>query len=362
MKLKNQFFIIIEKLPYRLREKFFKIYRLIFDFPNIFRYSLKDFSKINLIGCSFSIDASTMCQLQCPICPTSKRINKEGVIGWGYLKFKDFKNFIDKFPQIKSIELSNWGEIFLNPDLKQIIKYAYDKKINLTAYTGVNLNNVKRDMLESLVKYKFRCLNISIDGATSETYKIYRRGGDFINVIKNIKIINFFKKKYRSEFPKLIWQFIIFGHNEHELPKARTMAQKLGMAFIPKLNKSTIYSPIIDKDFVRQESGLGVATRKEFANKYRNVYLHISCYQFWTSPQINWNGKLLGCCENIWFDFGNVFKEGLRRCLKSDEYIYTKQVILGKKSPREGIPCLKCFKYNIIKKYPLKKTNIILKL
>jgi len=66
------------------------------------------------------------------------------------------------------------------------------------------------------------------------------------------------------------------------------------------------------------------------------------CYQLWDSPQINWDGKLLGCCVNRKKDFGNVFEEGLENCLKSEKYIYAKNMLKGKVRPREDIPCFDC--------------------
>ena len=77
-------------------------------------------------------------------------------------------------------------------------------------------------------------MTVSIDGATPETYKIYRRGGDFNKVISNIKTINKFKKQYHSESPRLIWQFIPFGHNEYEIDKAKKMAKKLSLQIMVK--------------------------------------------------------------------------------------------------------------------------------
>lgn len=40
------------------------------------------------------------------------------------------------------------------------------------------------------------------------------------------------------------------------------------MAFNPKLNYST-FSPVIDKEFVRKESGLGVADRQEYKELHK---------------------------------------------------------------------------------------------
>ena len=115
-----------------------------------------------------------MCQLRCPICSTGKDQNKNGTIGWGYLRFKDFKALVDQNPKIQQIELSNYGEIFLNPELHKIIRYAYIKEIILTAENGVNLNTVKPEILKELIEYKFQSLVISLDGASDKTYKKYR--------------------------------------------------------------------------------------------------------------------------------------------------------------------------------------------
>jgi hypothetical protein len=65
------------------------------------------------------IEASTLCQLNCKDCYMRK--SDSGALGKGYLKFSDFKNFIKNNKFVKSIELSNSGEIFLNPDLIHIL-------------------------------------------------------------------------------------------------------------------------------------------------------------------------------------------------------------------------------------------------
>ncbi len=43
-------------------------------------------------------------------------------------------------------------------------------------------------------------LTVSIDGASQETYQIYRVRGKFDEVIGHIRKINEYKKKYNSEF------------------------------------------------------------------------------------------------------------------------------------------------------------------
>ncbi len=352
-------FLINEKFSYKSKNRLIFILRIIKEFPKLVKFIFKDVSQIGMIGSIISLDSSTMCQLKCPMCPSLEGIKEEGALGWGYLKFKNFKNFVDKNPEIKRIELSNSGEPFLNPELKEIIKYGWKNKVDITIGTGANLNSVKGDILESLVKYEVKSLTISLDGATNHTYKIYRIGGDFDKVIRNIKIINYFKKKHHSDYPKMLWQFVIMGHNEHEIPAARKFAKQLGMGFYTKLNRIPSYSPIKDKDFVRKESHLGVSNRKEFLGKYKRIYI-LGCLRLWNSPQINWDGKLLGCNVNLWNNFGNVFETSLKKCLQSERYIYTKQVVLGRKIVRDDIPCSKCAIYKRVKRIPIKKSEIIL--
>lgn len=82
-----------------------------------------------------SIDLSTICQLHCVECSTSKGITHAGIVGKGQLSFEDFSNFIDTNPEIKRIEMSNWGEIFLNKDIVKILEYAFRKGVTLIAET-----------------------------------------------------------------------------------------------------------------------------------------------------------------------------------------------------------------------------------
>jgi MoaA/NifB/PqqE/SkfB family radical SAM enzyme len=133
------------------------------------------------------------------------------------------------------------------------MKYADEHDVILTADNGTNLNTVSDEVLEGLVKYRFRSICCSIDGASNDTFPIYRVNGRFDRVIENLKKINHYKKVYNSVFPYLNWQFIVFGHNEHEIETARNTANNLNMTFSIKLNYSS-FSPIKNYDFVKEVS------------------------------------------------------------------------------------------------------------
>ena len=303
----------------------------------------------NTIGspAQIRLEASSFCNLRCPLCMTTTGDVHRLAVGGGFLRFDDFRKLLDDNPGLKRIELSNNGEIFLNPALLSMLELAHQRGVKLTAENGVNLNKVRPEVLEGLVKYQFRKLVCSIDGASEETYSIYRVRGKFANVINNIRKINELKQQYRSPFPELTWKFIVFGHNEHELPVAREMARELGMKFRPALNYDPNYSPVRDLEAVRAATGMGAATRDEYEGLYDGeLYDESICHQLWDVPQINWDGKLLGCCINIWGDFGgNAFRDGLRASLNTEQIVYARAMLLGRAPPREDIPCTTCHMY-----------------
>ena len=275
----------------------------------------------------------------------------EANIGEGYLKFKNFSNLVNSNPQIRDVRLDNFGEMFLNPELAPIIEYAYKKNIKISCDTGVNLNYVTDEILESLVKHRFSSLTCSMDGASDSTYKIYRVGGDFKEVVNNIRKINRYKKKYNSKFPNLKWQFIVFGHNEHEIPIAKEMAKSLNMEFYTKMSWDKAYSPIKDKNFVMAQTGWPCVTRAEHEQLIGKNCMRGVCYILWHSPRVSWDGKVSGCCWNTWSEFGgNVFLDGYINSINGEKINYAKQMLLGKAEPHEDIPCSTCEIYLKLRK------------
>ncbi len=129
--------------------------------------------RYGILGTSVNIDASTVCQLRCSVCPQSQ--DQMGFLGRGFLSFENFKRFVDAHRAIRTIELSNYGEIF-SIRTSPPSPATHGKGVSLTAWNGVNLNTVSEEMLETLVRFGFQGMTVSIDGASPETYGLYRRG------------------------------------------------------------------------------------------------------------------------------------------------------------------------------------------
>lgn len=290
------------------------------------------------------VEASSVCQLRCPVCPTGQGQMRESACGSGVLKFEDFKKLLDRNSSIREVELSNWGEVFLNRDLPKILEYAHKVNVKVTISNGANLNHASEAALCALVTNQVEELVVALDGASDETYKKYRVRGNFNDVIANVKAINALKKRHQSEKPRLIWQFIVFGHNEHEINAAKTLAKELGMTFAPKLNAVPDYSPIKNVGKVLADTGLPTA-------RVRADWGRAMCNQLWLSPQVNWDGKIMGCCHNNWKDFGgNAFEDDLKQCLNNEKIAYARKMLTGEAPPRDGIACASCEFYSAMSK------------
>ena len=294
---------------------------------------------------SIRLEASTFCQLKCPTCETAtgelyKKVPK------GFLRFEQFEKLLNETSLIESVELSNFGEVFLNPHLSRILEFAHAKGVSITMSNGVNLNTVREGTLEDLVRYQVRHMLCSIDGASHESYSEYRRNGDFDTVMSNIGKINDFKRKHQSEFPKLTWQFVVFGHNEHEIAGARKLASELDMDFTLKLNWDDSYSPVRDKEKVRREVTEGVTSRREYEETNGEPYLANICNQLWRNPQVNFDGTVWGCCRNNWKPFNsNVFDDGYENAINSEQMRYARSMLRDNAPARDDIPCTTCSLY-----------------
>jgi hypothetical protein len=290
------------------------------------------------------LEASSACQLSCPACPRASGATAS-VIGSGHLKIADFAEIVAANIDIREIELSNYGEIFLNPDLLAILEFAHRKGVDLTADNGTNLNTVLPDVLEGLVKYRLRRMTCSIDGATAETYAKYRVGGDFHIVVENLRAINAYKRQFGSPYPILTWQFVVFSHNRHELEKARSLAGQLGMKFASKLSWKEDFSQGVACGS-GQVPDVDIPSRRMFRKRYGVEYTRAICSQLWVGPQINWDGRVLGCCRNFWGEFGgNAFAEGVLAVSNSERIGYARGMLLGRNPPREDVPCATCEQY-----------------
>lgn len=204
-----------------------------------------------------TVDPTNFCQLQCPFCPTGAG---RGVRDKAALKLEHFDRLLAELgPYVVHLDVMNWGEPTLNKDLPGMLACAKRHQIEIKMDT--NLNDASDAMLEGLIRSGLDVLSVSIDGATQEAYQKYRVGGNLERVLENVRRLLRKKKELGSATPRVIWQFIVFKHNEHEVERARETAASLGMddfslvsafmpnepkvlaAWLPSVQEHRLYAP-----------------------------------------------------------------------------------------------------------------------
>lgn len=313
------------------------------------------------------IDPTNICNLNCPLCPTWQDIKARPK---GRMDLHIFKKILDETgPYLFTLNLCNWGEPFLNPDLPQMIEYA--KKFNTVVGLSTNLNHLPDDAAEKTINAGIDIIVISLDGVTQEAYSKYRQGGDVRRVFANIEKLNCYKNKADKK-PLLIWQFLVNKYNEAELESARETAKKMNLLFQPSPMRSSMGKELILPLYQRvQEMRDWLPENPE----YRKYPLDITpdtrtaqtaCKWLWHSIVVNWDGSFSPCCgvfEKKW-DIAEYRNNGQKPALhlawNSPRYRLARRLVaasmkksknlasLVQQSEEEGIICSNCIRYGFL--------------
>ncbi len=290
-------------------------------------------------------DISTLCQLNCPGC--YMRTGNYGTMGAGVMTLEHMRQLVEANPGLKEIELSNSGEPFCNPEMYEIVELLREHQIRPQLWNGVNLNHAPDRVLEALVRAGTDDITVSIDGATQETYSRYRRGGDIEKVFENIRKINKYKEKYQTKYPELRWQYILMEHNQDEVEDAIQKAGELDMLIYFKPDWRGSFQAR-DPERLAKLTGLKALDQLEYETNEEHVYgSEIMCAQMLIMPQINWDGRVLGCC-NVYLDDWrmNVFDTPLKELFNQPDYRAAVIALLkGKNNDIFEGPCRKCYTY-----------------
>ena len=118
------------------------------------------------------VEISSLCDLNCPMCYTTTEEFKQTVKDRKLLMDVElFKKLIDECVKnnLYSIRLSLRGEVFVHPDIFEMLKYAKEKGIKEVA-TLSHAGKIDEEKFRKLVNLGLDWLTISFDGV-GETYE-----------------------------------------------------------------------------------------------------------------------------------------------------------------------------------------------
>jgi MoaA/NifB/PqqE/SkfB family radical SAM enzyme len=171
------------------------------------------------------IEPTLACNLRCPACPTGLQL---GLRPSANIKWDLFKSAIDEIGDyVFSLYMYNWGEPLLHRQTPEMIRYAKDKDMNIILSTNLSLK-LSDEYIERLVQSGLDKIIVSLDGTTEQTYSKYRLRGEFQLVRENMARIHEAKKRLGVQTPEIVWQFLVFKHNEDQIAQARADFKEWG--------------------------------------------------------------------------------------------------------------------------------------
>ena len=256
------------------------------------------FTKLPFMPFILNIEPGNICNLHCPLCPTGQG---DASLSKGFISFELFKNIFSQLKEgLISVNLYSWGEPLLNRDFINIIRYikSYNKSIRVVTSTNLNIRDDR--LLTDLILSGIDEIIVSCDGANAQSYSKYRVGGDFDLVMQNLRFLAQ-KKKELSKNNLIVWNFLVFKHNENEIEQAREMASSLGVSFRVGLMRTSMKDEILKphRDSIARDinwipdNSMYSAYDKDACLPKKRIK---TCRKPWGEITVNWDGKIFPCC------------------------------------------------------------------
>lgn len=214
------------------------------------------------------------------------------------------------------------GEPLLNKDLPAMIEKL--KKRGIKTFLSSN-GTLAFENYRRVIEAGLDMIIISFDGATKESYEVYRRGGNFETVVENLKKMS----AIPGRKTKIVIQFVVMRHNEEEIELMKKLAQDIGADELCFKSASLNIgcSEILEKEILANADNFLPKNPKysRYAieeGKLINKDKPISCPWIFRAT-ILWNGDVVICCANLEGNviIGNIFEEGgFKKIWRSKKY------------------------------------------
>jgi len=238
------------------------------------------------------------------------------------MKRETYKKAIDELsPWIIRVWYYIWGEPLLHPELPEWINYAV--KRGLSTNLSTNLSLLTPDLAKNLVASGIEYLIASVDGANSETYSKYRIGGNFQEVVGNIRLLLDERRKARSKNPFVELQCLVTSDTENQLDEVEKLGMEIGVDRVRFMPLALPYFPYRGED----SSGFEGWFPKKQRN-YRYIYEpgkpanNSSCFWLYEGLTLNPDGGISPCCRSYFKneDFGNIHNDSVRKIFNNEKF------------------------------------------
>ena len=258
------------------------------------------------------IDPSSICQLRCPICPTgveneSRRVGEKiSIRNRTMLESDLFIALLDEVGEkLFYIMFYNWGEPLLNKRLPDYLRKTKSLQICTEIHTNLSFR-ISDEYMQEILTSGVDIIAASIDGFSQENYQQYRRGGNFDLCLENITRLATMRDRLGLQ-TDIIWNFLVFSFNEHEIDLARKYCEENGITFNQR--EAYIDKPEWLPSYRREEANASSAEKPAGQPSQKGMAKSpVPCSWHYNYSLVNADGSVSPCCapwEQI-HDFGHL--------------------------------------------------------
>lgn len=239
---------------------------------------------------ALSVEPTTSCNLRCPQCPSGLRSfsRPTGMLATETLE----KVAAELSDSLLFMTLYFQGEPFLHKQFTALCSIAHKHKIY--TITSSNGHYFTPEMAELTVNSGLSRLIISIDGVDQESYAHYRIGGSLQKVLDGTQALMEAKKRLKKSTPFVVWQFIVFKHNAHQLNDVKKLAKQYGVDAL-QIKTAQVYDFETATDWIPEKEKLSRYKRVNGQFVFKNSLLN-QCWKMWHSAVVTWDGSVVPCC------------------------------------------------------------------
>ncbi|MCL1945945.1 MAG: radical SAM protein [Chitinivibrionia bacterium] len=193
--MKNEFYSVLENTEETLKA------RIIEEEKNIFPQDVV-------------LETTTFCNLKCVMCFRNKLTAKQSVMRWP-LYIKLIEEIAQKAKDTTRLWLCFRGEPLMDKDFIDRVIFAKQKGIKNVVINS-NMNLMKKDLAQDLVKEGLNNIFVGLDAATQDVYSKIRVGGNFDKAVKNTVYYKETLDKYGKSDQQIVVQFVEMPQNIHQ--------------------------------------------------------------------------------------------------------------------------------------------------
>jgi radical SAM protein with 4Fe4S-binding SPASM domain len=264
-----------------------------------------------------SIEPTTSCNLRCPECPSGLRKFSRPT---GMLEKELFKRFLDQVrSHLHSLNFYFQGEPYLHPQFTELVKMA--SLYNIYTITSTNAHYLNEENARRTIESGLDELIISVDGITQEVYERYRVGGQLNKVMEGTRQILNARRAAKGRGPYVVWQFVVFAHNETQVEEVKKLGKELGVDAV-RIKTAQVYDFEEGKSIIPSNQKYS-RYRKNAEGKYeiKNELLD-QCWRMWQGAVVTWDGKVVPCCfdKDAKYSMGELKDRSMAEVWRSAEY------------------------------------------